>query len=63
VFDEDYRRVINVILTDDVSEVFTVVKGMKFTQSIVDKIVYADCELSFFGRYKAWFERFWFEWI
>ncbi len=44
--DENYCGIINVILINEVSKIFTVVKGMKITQLIVEKIVYADCELS-----------------
>jgi len=45
VVDEDYRGIINVILINNGLKKFTVEKGMKIAQLIIEKIVYADCEL------------------
>jgi dUTPase len=46
VVDEDYRGIINVILINNGSKIFTVKKEWKFAQLKIEKIVYADCELA-----------------
>ncbi len=44
--DEHYRGIINVILINNGSKIFTVKKEWKFAQLIIKKIVYADSKLT-----------------